>query len=70
MSILGPLSFSLYINDMPDSLRHTIPSLYVDVLEMCASLHDLYFFVEKVNIDLENIRNDKYKLQIHPNESK
>ena len=29
-SILGPLLFLMYINDMPDSLKYSIPFLYAD----------------------------------------
>lgn len=37
-SIFGPLLLLLYINDMPDSLSHSTPSLYVDDTEI---LHPL-----------------------------
>ena len=36
-SILGPLLFLLYIDDTPDSLSHSTPSLYADDTEICAS---------------------------------
>ena len=52
-SILGPLLFLLYINDMPDSLSHSTPSLYPDDTEICASSYDYDDLVDKINIDLE-----------------
>ena len=71
-SILGPLLFLLYINDMPDSLNHSTPSLYADDTEICASSNDCVDLVNKVNIDLDStyqwmLQN---KLQIHPGKSK
>ena len=55
-SILGPLLFLLYINDMPDSLSHSTPSFYADDTEICASSYDYDDLVDKINIDLENKR--------------
>ncbi|CAB4039709.1 Hypothetical predicted protein, partial [Paramuricea clavata] len=39
-SILGPLLFLLYINDMADSLSHLNLSLYADDTEIYASSND------------------------------
>ena len=47
-SILGPLLFLLYINDMPDSLSHSTPSLYADDTEICASSRNYADLVAKV----------------------
>jgi retron-type reverse transcriptase len=71
-SILGPILFLLYINDMPDSLSHLTPSLYADDKEIYASSNDCADLVDKVNIDLENIGKWmlQNKLQIHPSKSK
>ena len=71
-SILVPLLFLLYINDMPDSLSHLTPSLCADDTEFYASSNDCADLVDKVNIDLENIRKwmIQNKLQIHPSKSK
>ena len=71
-SILGPLLFLLYINDIPDSLSHSTPSLYADDTEICASSRNYADLVAKVNIDLENTHKWmlKNKLQIHPTKSK
>ena len=71
-SILGPLLFLLHINDMPDSLSHLTPSLYADDTEIYASSNDCADLVDKVNIDLENIRKwmIQNKHQIHPSKSK
>ena len=71
-SILSPLLFSLCINDMPESLNYSTPSLYADDTEIYASSNDCVDLVPKVNNDLENIRKwmIKNKLQIHPSKSK
>jgi hypothetical protein len=71
-SVLGPLLFLLYINDMPDSLKYSIPSLYADGTEIYLSSKDCDDIVIKINLDLENIRKWmlRNKLQIHPTKSK
>ena len=71
-SILGPLLFLLYINDMPDCLQNSDPSPYADDTVICASSNDCNDLVAIINADLENIRKwmGKNKLQIHPKKSK
>jgi hypothetical protein len=57
---------------MPDSLSHSTPSLYADDTEIYASSNDCADLVDKVNIDLENIRKwtIRNKLKIHPSKLK
>ena len=71
-SILGPLLFLLYVNDMPDSLNNTTPSLYADDSEICASSDNSSDLISKLNEDLKNLSRwmRKNKLQIHPTKSK
>ena len=52
-SILGLRLFLLHINDMPASLRHSIPSLYADDTESCISSENYDDLATKVNIDLK-----------------
>ena len=66
-SILSPLLFLLYINDMPDSLNYLAPSLYADDTVIYGSYNHCDDFVDKVNSDLYNIDNwmIRNKLQTH-----
>lgn len=47
--------FLLYINDMPYSLIHSVPSLYADNAEIYASSDNFDDLVDKMNFDLQNI---------------
>jgi hypothetical protein len=47
-----PLLFLLYINDMPDSLSHSVLSIYADDTEIYASSDNCADLVNKVNLDL------------------
>ena len=71
-SILGPLLFLLYINDMPKSLKFCTPSMYADDTEIYASAKDGDELVTNINSDLENVRKWmlQNKLQIHPTKTK
>ena len=47
-SILGPLLCLFCINNMPDSLSHSTPSLYADDTEICASSYDYIDLLDKI----------------------
>ena len=71
-SILGPLLFLLYINDMPDILEKTTPGLYADDTQIFSSSHDYDTLVENLNMDLANIQKwlAKNKLKSHAKKNK
>ena len=62
----------MYINDLPECLNNTIPSLYADDTEIYSSSYHSTNLVAKLNEDLNSVSNwmDKDKLRIHPTKSK
>ena len=54
-SIIGPLMFLLYINDLPQYLKFTTPGLYADDTQIYASSDNYDELVNFLNSDLENI---------------
>ena len=58
-SVLGPLLFSLYVNDLSDVLQYCQYHMYADDLQIYLnfSLHDIGMACDRINIDLRNIVN-------------
>lgn len=71
-SILGPLMFLLYVNDMPDYLKKTTPCLYADDTQISSASDDFDTLIDNLNYDLNNVQKwlSKNKLQHHPTKSK
>ena len=58
-SILAPLLFSIYVNDLPEVPRHCSTECYVDDTKLFVSfdLHDSQRIVQEMNEDLPQVRN-------------
>ena len=71
-SILGPLLFLIYINDLPNYLESTVPGLYADDTQIVAFSHDTKDLIEKLNSDLVIIMGwlNVNKLQSHAKKTK
>jgi hypothetical protein len=71
-SILDPLLFLIYINDLPNCLESTVPCLYADETQIFASSHDSEDLIDKLNSDLVNVMDwlTVNKLQLHAKKNK
>ena len=71
-SILGPLMFLLYINDLPECLLNTTSGMYADDTQIYASSASFSELVLKLNHDLENTVNwlSQNELQLHSEKTK
>ena len=67
-SILGPLIFLIYTNDLPNCLKFTPPCLYADDTQIFTSSFDNGALANNINSDLKNISDclTVSKLQFHP----
>ena len=54
-TILGPLLFLIYINDLPNCLSHSIPRMYADDTSLTYAGNDIDDVNDKVNDDLERV---------------
>ena len=54
-SILGPLLFLIYINDLPNALTYTKPILFADDSNLFASSPDINILTRNINIDLQSL---------------
>ncbi len=71
-SILGPLLFLCFLNDLPIHLKHCIPSLYADDTALLYADNNILSISNKLNVELRNVfewfcRN---KLKVNPTKTK
>lgn len=74
-SILGPLLFSVYVNDLPSALQKCLSESYVDGIKLNFSfpVHDWAKAVSDIQDDLLRIRNwcfDNRLVLLSPNKTK
>ena len=71
-SILAPLLFLIYINDLPNCLKFTTPCLYADDTKIFTSSFDSGVLANNINSDLKILSDWLIvnKLQFHPLKTK
>ena len=56
-TILGPLFFLLYINDLPNYLSNCKPRMYADDTHLTFASNNIHNIQTSLNEDLENVHN-------------
>ena len=56
-SILGPLLFTIYMNDLPNCLQHCKTNMYADDTAICISARDKASVTKLMQDDLINVNN-------------
>ena len=56
-TILGPLFFLLYINDLPNYLSNCKPRIYADDTHLTFASNNIHNIQTSLNEDLENVHN-------------
>ena len=70
-SVLGPLSFLIYINDFPDGIN-SLCKIFADCTSLFSKVYDIHKSARKRNDDLEKISYWAYqwKMQFNPDPNK
>ena len=72
-SIVGPLLFLIYINDLASVCEHTMPILFADDTNVFINGDDLLGKAQILNTELENISHwlkvNKLSLNVNPKET-
>ena len=54
-TIFGPLTFLIYINDLPNSLSFSLPRMYADDTHITCAGSDLHLIQSSLSHDLEKL---------------
>ena len=56
-SILGPLLFRIYVNDLPDILDNCSVHIYADDVQLCRStrMENINHCIDSINCDLQKV---------------
>ena len=71
VSVLGPLLFIIYINDLPDNIQSTC-KIFADDTSLFSHVFDKYKSQSELNNDLQVISNwaFQWEIQMHPDPNK